>query len=100
MIYEARPDATAEAAALCVKSGNAVILRGGEEALRSNRCSSPPSRPGSQAAARPGAVQLVPTADRELLQELLQLDAFIDLCIPRGGKGLSSSSASTRACRW
>jgi len=89
MIYEARPNATAEAAALCVKSGNAVILRGGKEALRSNTAIAAALASGLEAAGLPqGAVQLVPTADRELLQELLQLDAFIDLCIPRGGKGL------------
>ncbi|MBS2029442.1 MAG: glutamate-5-semialdehyde dehydrogenase [Deltaproteobacteria bacterium] len=89
MIYEARPNATAEAAALCVKSGNAVILRGGKEALRSNTAIASALAAGLEAAGLPqGAVQLVPTADRELLQELLQLDAFIDLCIPRGGKGL------------
>lgn len=89
MIYEARPNATAEAAALCVKSGNAVILRGGKEALRSNLAVASALAEGLREAGLPeAAAQLVPSADRELLQALLALDAHIDLCIPRGGAGL------------
>jgi glutamate-5-semialdehyde dehydrogenase len=79
MIYESRPNVTAEAAALCLRSGNAALLRGGSEALQSN---------SAIAACFPeDAVQLVPP-DRELLDELLQLDEHIDLCIPRGGPSL------------
>ena len=90
MIYESRPNVTADAAALCLKSGNAVILRGGKEALRSNAAIAAALRAGRW--RRPGcpadAVQLVPTADREALLELLELEGLIDLCIPRGGEGL------------
>ena len=79
MIYESRPNVTAEAAALCLRSGNAALLRGGSEALQTN---------SAIAACFPeGAVQLVPP-DRVLLDELLQLDEHIDLCIPRGGPSL------------
>ncbi|HET7786325.1 MAG TPA: glutamate-5-semialdehyde dehydrogenase [Myxococcales bacterium] len=79
MIYESRPNVTAEAAALCLRSGNAALLRGGKEALQTN---------SAIAACFPeDAVQLVPP-DRGLLDELLQLDELIDLCIPRGGPSL------------
>jgi glutamate-5-semialdehyde dehydrogenase len=89
VIYEARPNVTAEAASLCVKSGNAVILRGGKEALRSNAAVARALGAGLEAAGLPrDAVQLVPTADRDAMLELLKLDDLIDLCIPRGGEGL------------
>jgi glutamate-5-semialdehyde dehydrogenase len=79
MIYESRPNVTAEAAALCLRSGNAALLRGGSEALQTNSVI---------ASCFPeDAVQLVPP-DRTLLDELLQLDEHIDLCIPRGGPSL------------
>lgn len=79
MIYESRPNVTAEAAALCLRSGNAALLRGGSEALQTN---------AAIAACFPeDAVQLVPP-DRALLDELLQLEGHIDLCIPRGGPSL------------
>jgi glutamate-5-semialdehyde dehydrogenase len=79
MIYESRPNVTAEAAALCLRSGNAALLRGGSEALQTN---------SAIASCFPeDAVQLVPP-DRTLLDELLQLDEHIDLCIPRGGPSL------------
>ncbi len=79
MIYESRPNVTAEAAALCLRSGNAALLRGGSEALQTN---------SALAACFPeDAVQLVPP-DRALLDALLQLDEHIDLCIPRGGPSL------------
>ena len=79
MIYESRPNVTAEAAALCLRSGNAALLRGGSEALQTN---------SAIAACFPeDAVQLV-SPDRTLLDELLQLDGSIDLCIPRGGPSL------------
>jgi glutamate-5-semialdehyde dehydrogenase len=89
MIYEARPNATAEAAALCVKSGNAVLLRGGKEALRSNRVIAGALRDGLRAGSLPEAsVQLIENTERTLLAELLGYDDLIDLCIPRGGQGL------------
>jgi glutamate-5-semialdehyde dehydrogenase len=88
-IYESRPNVTVDAAALCVKSGNAVVLRGGKEALHSNKalhrvlheCLLQSGIPAS-------AVQLVETADREAVGHLLRLSAYIDLAIPRGGEGL------------
>ncbi len=89
MIYESRPNVTSDAAALCLKSGNAAILRGGKEALHSNQAIARALAHGLQAAKLPNdAVQLVPTAARDALLELLQLDGLIDLCIPRGGEGL------------
>jgi glutamate-5-semialdehyde dehydrogenase len=89
IVYESRPNVTTDAAALCVKSGNAVILRGGSEALRSNHALGRAVAAGLDAAGLPGdAVQVVPTADREAVREMLQLDELIDLVIPRGGEGL------------
>ena len=79
MIYEARPNVTAEAAALCLRSGNAALLRGGSEALQSNAA--------LIACFEEDFVQLVPP-ERALLDELLQLESHIDLCIPRGGPSL------------
>ena len=79
MIYESRPNVTAEAAALCLRSGNAALLRGGSEALQTNSVIAD--------CFPQDAVQLVPP-DRTLLDELLQLDEHIDLCIPRGGPSL------------
>src|SRR5204862_3290376 len=78
-----------DAAALCLKAGNACILRGGREALESNRALATAVRSGLAAAGLPvDAVQLVPTTDREPLAELVKPDDLIDLCIPRGGEGL------------
>jgi len=89
MIYESRPNVTSDAAALCLKSGNAVILRGGSESFRSNRAVAEALREGMEAAGLPpGAAQLVPTTSREALLELLRMEGRIDLCIPRGGEGL------------
>jgi glutamate-5-semialdehyde dehydrogenase len=89
MIYEARPNVTTDAAALCLKAGNACILRGGREALASNRALLAAVQAGLTAAELPAeAVQLVPVTDREAIAELVQLDDLIDLCIPRGGEGL------------
>ena len=79
MIYEARPNVTAEAAALCLRSGNAALLRGGSEALQTNAA--------VLACFEEDVAQLVPP-DRTLLDEVLQLDQLIDLCIPRGGPSL------------
>jgi glutamate-5-semialdehyde dehydrogenase len=89
MIYEARPNVTTDAAALCLKSGNAAILRGGKEALRTNLALGEAVAAGLAAVGLPrDAVQLVPSPDRDLLLALLGLDGQIDLAIPRGGEGL------------
>jgi glutamate-5-semialdehyde dehydrogenase len=87
--YESRPNVTSDAAALCLKSGNAVILRGGKEAFHSNRAIArilAESLEGS--GIDPAAVQLVESTDRALVPPLLKLDRYIDLVIPRGGKSL------------
>lgn len=89
MIYESRPNVTADAAALCIKSGNAVILRGGSEAIHSNRAIAEAIREGLASSDVPtDAVQLVPITDREAVAVLLQQEKWIDLVIPRGGEGL------------
>jgi glutamate-5-semialdehyde dehydrogenase len=89
MIYEARPNVTTDAAALCLKAGNACILRGGREALESNRALLAAVQDGLIVAGLPvETVQLVPITDREAIAELVRLDDLIDLCIPRGGEGL------------
>jgi glutamate-5-semialdehyde dehydrogenase len=89
MIYEARPNVTTDAAALCLKAGNACILRGGREALESNRALLRAVQTGLAAAGLPTeAVQLVPVMEREAIADLVKLDELIDLCIPRGGEGL------------
>ncbi len=89
IIYESRPNVTADAAALCLKSGNAVILRGGSESLRSNMAIGRIiSDCLSDSGVNPGAVNVVPDANRSLILEMLKLDEFIDLIIPRGGERL------------
>ncbi len=89
IIYEARPNVTADAAALCVKSGNAVILRGGTEAHFSNRAIGAILQQACAAASVPQeAVQVAESKDRGLVHELLQLEEHIDLAIPRGGEEL------------
>ena len=89
IIYESRPNVTADAAGLCIKSGNSVILRGGSEAINSNRAIAECIRYGLQAAGLPeNAVQVVETTDRAAVGELLALDQLVDVIIPRGGKGL------------
>ena len=89
IIYESRPNVTADAAALCLKSGNATILRGGSEALHSNRAIAQAIRRALLAAGLPGeAVQVVPTTDRAAVGALLTMPQFVDVVIPRGGKGL------------
>lgn len=89
IIYESRPNVTADAAALAVKSGNAVILRGGSEALNSNRAIVAILAEGLSAAKLPqAAVQFVDTADRAAVSALLAMDRHVDVIIPRGGKGL------------
>jgi glutamate-5-semialdehyde dehydrogenase len=88
-IYESRPNVTADAAAICVKSGNAVILRGGKEAANSNKAIADLLIEGLEESGLPSdAVQLVNTANRAAVGHFLALDQFIDLAIPRGGEGL------------
>ncbi|TCQ00140.1 glutamate-5-semialdehyde dehydrogenase [Sphingomonas sp. PP-F2F-A104-K0414] len=89
IIYESRPNVTADAAALCVMAGNAAILRGGSEAVKSNRAIHAALVEGLKAGGVPvDAVQLVPTTDRAAVGAMLKADGVIDLIIPRGGKGL------------
>ncbi|MBI5016588.1 MAG: glutamate-5-semialdehyde dehydrogenase [Deltaproteobacteria bacterium] len=89
IIYEARPNVTADAAGLCLKAGNAVILRGGSEAIASNRAIARVLGEASAAAGVPeGAIQVLGVTDREAVLELLRLEDHIDLIIPRGGEGL------------
>jgi len=91
IIYESRPNVTADAASLCFKSGNATILRGGREAMDSNQTIARTMiEAGKQASAKfpEHAIQVVPTADREAIPILLSLTQYIDLCMPRGGEGL------------
>jgi len=89
IIYESRPNVTADAAALCLKAGNAVILRGGSEAIHSNLAIVRCIHQGLSAAGLPAsAVQLVETTDRAAVGELLRMQAFVDVIVPRGGKSL------------
>lgn len=89
IIYEARPNVTADAAGLCIKSGNAVILRGGSETLRSNLAIGEILRQALKDSDLPeDAVQIIPVTDRSAVLEMLKLDELIDLIIPRGGEGL------------
>ena len=89
IIYESRPNVTADAAALCLKSGNAVILRGGSEAIHSNRAIAGILQAALREQGIPeGAIQVVPTTDREAVTEMLKLEDFIDVIIPRGGEDL------------
>lgn len=89
IIYESRPNVTADAAALCLKSGNAAILRGGSEALQSNLAIADCIRKGLQAAGLPETViQVVTTADRTAVGQLITLNGMVDVIVPRGGKGL------------
>ncbi|HPN33712.1 MAG TPA: glutamate-5-semialdehyde dehydrogenase [bacterium] len=89
IIYEARPNVTSDAAGLCIKSGNAVILRGGSEALRSNLAVVAALRQGLEESDLPAAaVTLMPSTDRQDMAVLLKMDSLIDLVIPRGGEGL------------
>ncbi|MDR0274797.1 MAG: glutamate-5-semialdehyde dehydrogenase [Burkholderiaceae bacterium] len=89
MIYESRPNVTIEAASLSIKSGNACILRGGSEAIESNRALAKLARQAlAEAGLPPDAVQLVPTTDRAAVGALVAMPRYVDLIIPRGGKGL------------
>jgi glutamate-5-semialdehyde dehydrogenase len=89
IIYEARPNVTADAAGLCLKSGNAAILRGGSEALESNQAVAACVREGLGIAGLPAAVvQVVETTDRAAVGELITMKDYVDVIVPRGGKGL------------
>ena len=89
IIYEARPNVAADAAALCLKSGNAAILRGGSEAIRSNRVIAGLVQDGLKSAGLPiHAVQVVDTTDRAAVGHLITLREYVDVIVPRGGKGL------------
>src|SRR3970040_271449 len=89
IIYEARPNVTADAAALCLKSGNAVILRGGSEAINSNLAIAKVLQEACKKEGIPEtAIQVVPAIERDIMLEMLKLEEYIDLIIPRGGEGL------------
>lgn len=89
IIYESRPNVTADAAGLCLKTGNAVILRGGSEAFNSNRAIARTlSAAASAAGVHSGAIQLVNTTDREAVNILMKMNRYVDILIPRGGAGL------------
>lgn len=89
MIYESRPNVTIDAAALCLKAGNSIILRGGSEAIRSNIILAEILQEALQKGAiNPDAVQVIPTTDRQAINHLLKQERFVDLIIPRGGEDL------------
>ncbi|MGX2032078.1 MULTISPECIES: glutamate-5-semialdehyde dehydrogenase [Methylocaldum] len=89
IIYESRPNVTADAAALCLKSGNACILRGGSEAIHSNKAIADCIRDGLEQAGLPrDAVQLIETTDRAAVGELIRMERHVDVIVPRGGKSL------------
>ncbi|HRW66017.1 MAG TPA: glutamate-5-semialdehyde dehydrogenase, partial [Candidatus Competibacter sp.] len=89
IIYESRPNVTADAAALCLKAGNAAVLRGGSEALYSNRAIAACIQQGLAAAGLPAdAVQVIDTADRAAVGALIGMAEYVDVIVPRGGKGL------------
>jgi glutamate-5-semialdehyde dehydrogenase len=89
VVYESRPNVTSDVAAICLKTGNAVVLRGGSEALSSNRAIAAAIHAGLKEAGLPeGAVQLITSTDRALVERMLKLRAYLDVIIPRGGEGL------------
>lgn len=89
IIYESRPNVTIDAAILCLKAGNAVVLRGGSEAFESNKClAGILGRALNDSGLNGDAVAFIPTTDRKAVQEMLSLDQYIDVVIPRGGEGL------------
>jgi glutamate-5-semialdehyde dehydrogenase len=112
MIYESRPNVTIEAASLCLKAGNAVILRGGSEAIHSNTALGQSLATGLSAAGLPvDAAQVVPMVDRAAVGALLTMPEYIDLIVPRGGKRLTPTrriaslstprpNATALATRW
>ncbi|WP_193214500.1 glutamate-5-semialdehyde dehydrogenase [Luteolibacter marinus] len=95
IIFESRPNVTSDAAVLCFKTGNATILRGGSEAIHSNRAIAAALQAAGEAAGLPAnAIQLVPFTDRSSVTALCQMDKWLDLIIPRGGKGLIETVVS------
>ncbi|MEZ5303939.1 MAG: glutamate-5-semialdehyde dehydrogenase [Verrucomicrobiales bacterium] len=95
IIYESRPNVTSDAAVLCFKTGNATILRGGSEAIHSNRAIAAALQAGGERAGLPAnAIQLIPFTDRESVQHMAQMDQYLDLIVPRGGKGLIETVVS------
>lgn len=89
IIYEARPNVTADAAGLCLKSGNAVILKGGSEAMESNKTVAAILAQAAEGAGIPaGSIQFIDTSDRQAVQDLIHMNGFVDVVIPRGGAGL------------
>jgi len=89
IIFESRPNVTCDAAALCFKTSNAVILRGGKEAIHSNKAIAAAMRKGGETKGMPSAaIQLIPTIDREAVKVMCQMTDYLDLIIPRGGEGL------------
>jgi glutamate-5-semialdehyde dehydrogenase len=95
IIYESRPNVTSDAAVLCLKSGNATILRGGSEAIHSNRVIAAALQAGGELAGLPvGAIQLIPFTDRASVRVMAGMDKYLDLIIPRGGKGLIETVVS------
>lgn len=95
IIFESRPNVTSDAAVLCLKSGNATILRGGSEAIHSNRAIAAALQAGGEPAGLPaGAIQLIPFTERESVKVLAGMDKYLDLIIPRGGKGLIETVVS------
>jgi glutamate-5-semialdehyde dehydrogenase len=96
IIFESRPNVTADAASLCFKTGNATILRGGSEAIDSNRALATALQAGgAQAGLPPDSIQLIPFTDRSSVEHLAQMDQYLDLIIPRGGKGLIEKVVAT-----
>ncbi len=95
IIYESRPNVTSDAAVLCLKSGNATILRGGSEAIHSNRALADALQSGGENEGLPeGSIQLIPFTDRESVAVMAGMDKYLDLIIPRGGKGLIETVVS------
>lgn len=92
IVYESRPNVTADAAGLCLKAGNAVILKGGKEAINSNRAIASIISKGAESAGIPeGAIQLIDSTDRESTNILMKMNDYLDVLIPRGGKGLKKA---------
>lgn len=95
IIFESRPNVTADAAVLCFKTGNATILRGGKEAIHSNRAIAAALQSGGESAGLPPhSIQLIPFTDRSSVQHLCEMDQYLDLIIPRGGAGLIEAVVS------